>query len=63
MLDLKFIRENPDIVRKAIEDKNESGDVDKILELDAKRREIIQEVEKLKEEIYQYLCEMYSPNA
>jgi len=48
MLDLKYIRENPDIVKKAIIDKNESADVDKILELDQKRRGVIGEVEKLK---------------
>jgi seryl-tRNA synthetase len=48
MLDLKYIRENPDTVKKAISDKNESADIDKILELDEKRREVIGEVEKLK---------------
>ncbi len=48
MLDLKYIRENPDLVRKAIENKNESADIDKILELDKKRRTVIAEVEELK---------------
>ena len=48
MLDLKFIRENIDLVRQNIQNKNESVKVDSILELDEKRRAIIQEVEKLK---------------
>lgn len=48
MLDLKFIRDNIDAVRLNISNKNESADVDKIPQLDEKRRSIIQEVEKLK---------------
>ncbi|GAB4337550.1 MAG: serine--tRNA ligase [Calditrichia bacterium] len=48
MLDLKFIRENPDLVKKGLANKNEMGDVDRILELDEKRREILQEAERLK---------------
>jgi len=48
MLDLKFIRENPDLIKQAAENKNDRVDVDKILELDKKRREIIGDVEKLK---------------
>lgn len=50
MLDLKYIRENPGIVKKAVIDKGEEVDVDKIIALDKKRRDIISEVEKLKEE-------------
>lgn len=48
MLDLKFIRENIDLVRENIKNKNESAQVDSILELDEKRRKTIQEVESLK---------------
>jgi len=48
MLDIKFIRENPDLVRQSIKNKNESADIDKILEIDQERRTIIGEVEKLK---------------
>lgn len=48
MLDIKFIRENPDIVKKGIENKNEKNTVDEILALDEKRRKIITEVEDLK---------------
>ena len=50
MLDLKFIREEPDRVREAIRLKNEKGDVDLILNLDRRRREIIHTVENLKKE-------------
>ncbi len=45
MLDLKFIRENPELVRKAIQDKGDKADLDGLLALDVKRREIIGEVE------------------
>ena len=45
MLDLKFIRENPDIVRKAVADKREKADVDALLALDVTRREMIADVE------------------
>ncbi|HEX9911622.1 MAG TPA: serine--tRNA ligase, partial [candidate division Zixibacteria bacterium] len=50
MFDLKFIRENKDIVRNAIQNKNESLSLDELLELDEKRRGIISEVEELKHE-------------
>jgi len=50
MLDLKFIRENPEQVRKGIQLKNESGDVDALLDLDRQRRSWIFEVENLKKE-------------
>ncbi len=49
MLDPKFLRENPEIVRKALKDRsNDPSLVDEFLKLDASRREIIQEVETLK---------------
>lgn len=48
MLDLKFIRENIDLVNQNIQNKNESSDANGIMELDKKRREIITEAEQLK---------------
>ncbi len=48
MLDLKFIRENPDVVRRAIESKREKADLDRLLELDEERRKLLAEVEALK---------------
>ena len=48
MLDLKFIRENVEIVRNGIHNKNEKDRLDELLELDAKRRALIQETDDLK---------------
>jgi len=48
MLDIKYIRENPDLVKQGIQNKNEKDRVDEILILDEKRRKIIAEVEELK---------------
>ncbi|RMD50058.1 MAG: serine--tRNA ligase [Ignavibacteria bacterium] len=48
MLDIKLLRENPELVKKAVENKNEKADVDKILALDNERRSIISKVEELK---------------
>lgn len=50
MLDLKFIRENPEIVKEGIRLKNEQGDIDHLLDLDQQRRTLIFNVEKLKNE-------------
>lgn len=61
MLDLKFIRENPDLVREAIKNKNENADVDALLELDIKRRQLIGEVESARAEqnkVTQRIAEM-----
>lgn len=38
MLDLKFIRENAELVKEAIKNKNEKADIDRILELDEVKR-------------------------
>ncbi len=48
MLDLKWIRENPDLVRQALKAKNSNFDLDALLALDQKRRSALQEVEELK---------------
>ncbi|KXK54999.1 MAG: seryl-tRNA synthetase [Chlorobi bacterium OLB5] len=49
MLDLKLIRENPDLIRQKLKARNMStGTVDSIVQFDVKRREFIGEVEKLK---------------
>lgn len=41
MLDLKLIRENPGLVKQAAANKSEKCDIDGILELDRKRRDLI----------------------
>ena len=48
MLDLKFIRENPELVKQGIKNKNENDRVDELLSLDQQRREKISSVEQLK---------------
>jgi len=48
MIDLKIVREHPDLVREAVRKKHEKGDVDGILQLDQKRRQLLTEMEKLK---------------
>lgn len=48
MLDIKFIRDNPDLVREAARKKHIQFDLDKLLALDEKRRTLLQEVEGLR---------------
>jgi seryl-tRNA synthetase len=48
MLDLKFVRDNLDVVRKALQDKGETAAVDRFSELDTRRRDLLREVEQLK---------------
>ncbi len=48
MLDLKFIRENPEIVKKGISAKGVDFDLDALLALDSRRRSLLKEVEELK---------------
>jgi seryl-tRNA synthetase len=48
MLDLKFIRENPEAVRQAIENRCTEAPLDEILKLDTERRERLTELENLR---------------
>ena len=50
MLDMKFVRENPDKVMQAVANRNGKLDLTEFLELDKKRRELTQQVEALKKE-------------
>jgi len=50
MLDIKFIRENPEAVKTAMRNRNVDVNVDAVLELDNRRRALVAEVEKLKAE-------------
>ncbi len=50
MLDIKFIRENKDLVAQAAQHKNRPVDLDRLLELDDKRRELLNKVQTLREE-------------
>ncbi|HOY85159.1 MAG TPA: serine--tRNA ligase [Candidatus Syntrophosphaera sp.] len=48
MLDIKFIRANPDLVRDAIRNKNEKADLDALLEVDELRRKLQYDFDQLK---------------
>lgn len=48
MLDLKYIRENPELVKQGITNKNEKDRVDEILVLDEQRRNFILKTDELK---------------
>jgi seryl-tRNA synthetase len=48
MLDLKLIRENPDMVKNAVASRNDTAPIDDILNLDIERRKILTESEVLK---------------
>lgn len=48
MLDIKIIRENPDLVKTNCTNKHDGSNIDHLLALDVRRRTIIQSVEDLK---------------
>ena len=48
MLDINFIRENPQIVKDAAKNKNIKIDVDELLSLDESRRKITTEIDELR---------------
>jgi seryl-tRNA synthetase len=48
MIDIKLIREQPDVVQQNCTKKNDGSDIDRVVSLDVRRREIIQRVEDLK---------------
>lgn len=52
MLDIKLIRENPEMVKAAMKTRNKDMDavVDEVLEIDAKRRELMKATDALKQE-------------
>lgn len=48
MLDIRFIRENKDIIKESLDARNSDYPLDELLELDKTRRDILVEVEALK---------------
>ena len=48
MLDMKFVRENPELVMDAMRKRNANVNLDEFLELEKKRRELTLQVEALK---------------
>jgi len=51
MLDIKFIREHADRVKKAAADKRVACDVDRLLAVDQRRRELQQQLDALREKV------------
>ena len=50
MLDIKFIRENSDLIKLAAEKKRISFDVQELIDTDSKRLEILKQVEEMRAE-------------
>ncbi len=50
MIDLKILRENPEIVRQALINRGEKFDLDELLEVDKMRRSLITELDNLRKE-------------
>ena len=50
MLDVRFIRESPDVVRQALEKRHDSAPIDEILNLDALRLDALKRMEALRAE-------------
>ncbi|MBX4192410.1 serine--tRNA ligase, partial [Candidatus Parcubacteria bacterium] len=48
MLDIKFIRENSDLVKAGAKKKRIDVDIDKLLSVDEKRRALLHEVEEMR---------------
>lgn len=47
MLDISFVRQNPDIVKKALKDRNKTDiDLDQLLNIDSKRRQLIYQTDQ-----------------
>ena len=50
MLDIKFIRDNRDMVKEGIKNRGQKIDIDELLAIDEDRRKLLTEVETLKAE-------------
>jgi len=48
VLDIKLIRDNPDVVRKALQNRGESITLDQIISLDERRRQLLHDMETLR---------------
>jgi seryl-tRNA synthetase len=50
MLDIKFIRQHTDLVRRKLIERGQDLDLDEVIRLEEQRRNILQEVENLRNE-------------
>jgi len=62
MIDIKLLRDNPKIVKQALKNRGVDLDVDKLLGLDRKKREMIQEVESLRSQRNEISAQKGKPN-
>lgn len=62
MLDIKFIRENKDIVKAAVQKKHANVDIDELLKVDDKRKELLQVVEEKRAEQNQVTKDISAEN-
>jgi seryl-tRNA synthetase len=46
MLDIKYVRENPELIKKSIADRRDSASIDEILALDVQRRQKVGELDR-----------------
>ncbi len=51
MIDINLIRKNPDLVKKAVADRNDQSPIDDILAGDKRRREILVQLEELRRQV------------
>jgi seryl-tRNA synthetase len=58
MLDIAFIRENPQVVKDSVAHKNLSVDVDRLLSLDGSRMSILQEIQDLRQKRNEFADKM-----
>jgi seryl-tRNA synthetase len=50
MLDIQFVRDNPEVVKEAAKNKRVNVDMDALLRIDEERRELLREIESLRAE-------------
>ncbi len=50
MLSLQFIRDHPDVVKESLRKRHETAPVDEILEMDVRRRQLLQQLESMRAE-------------
>ena len=60
MLELKFMRENVEMLKEVLKNRNNNIDMDAFVALDSKRREVLSEVENLKRERHNVSAEIAS---
>jgi len=54
MLDIKFIRESPDKIKQGCQKKQVDVDIDHLLDVDKKRREILQTIENIQAHLNEF---------